>query len=124
MYLPDANVFIKALYGVEPDASFLRKAIEKKRLYVSVVSIAEFFAKTSQKEKEKFEQLLAMFPNLPVDLEVAKLAAEYRTQFLRKRRRIFLLDCFLAAQAKINHLTLVTNNRSDFPMKDVKVISP
>ncbi len=124
MYLPDANVFIKALYGVEPDASFLRKAIEKKRLYISVVSTAEFFAKTAKKEKEKFERLLVRFPNLPIDLEIARLAAEYRTQFSRKTKRIFLLDCFLAAQAKVHHLTLVTNNRSDFPMKDIKVILP
>jgi len=41
-----------------------------------------------------------------------------------KTKRVHLLDCFLAAQAKINKLTLVTHNKSDFPMKDIKVISP
>lgn len=54
---------------------------------------------------------------------VAKVAAEYRKQSF-KTKRVHLLDCFLAAQAKINKLTLVTNNRSDFPMTDIKVVTP
>lgn len=62
-------------------------------------------------------------PILEVNLEVARLAGEYRKKFLKKKR-IQLLDYFLAAQAKLNNLILVTHNKSDFPMKDIKVISP
>lgn len=123
MYLLDTNVLILAIKAQEPDKSFLKRVIAKKQLYLSVVSIGEFLSQASEEEDKKFHELISKFPILSIDIEVAKTAASYRKNFLKKRR-IQLLDFFLAAQAKLNHLTLVTNNKVDFPMKDIKVISP
>jgi len=123
MYLPDTNVFILAAEAKEPDKRFLEKAIAKKQIYLSVIAIGEFLSQASDEAETKFNALIARFPILTVDLETAKLAAEYRNLSF-KTKRVHLLDCFLAAQAKLNNLTLVTNNKSDFPMKDIKVITP
>lgn len=123
MYLLDTNVLILAIKGKEPDKSFLKKAILKKQLYLSVISVGEFLSQPSKEEEKKFNQLILKFPVLPINLEAAKVAALCRKKFLKKKR-IQLLDYFLAAQAKINNLTLVTHNLADFPMKDIKVISP
>lgn len=123
MYLLDTNVLILGIKGSEPDRTFLKKVISKKQLYLSVISVSEFLSQASEEAEEKFKALLINFPILSVDLETAKLVAEYRKKYLKKKR-IQLLDYFIAAQAKLNNLTLVTGNISDFPMKDVKVIAP
>lgn len=123
MYLLDTNVLILAIKGKEPDKSFLKQAILKKQLYLSVISVGEFLSQPSEEEEKKFNQLVLRFPVLPINLETAKVAALCRKKFLKKKR-IQLLDYFLAAQAKINNLTLVTHNLADFPMKDIKIISP
>ncbi len=123
MYLFDTNVLILAIKAQEPDKSFLEKVISKRQLFLSAISVGEFLSKASDEEEEKLNSLIIRFPVLSVNLEVAKLAAQYRKKLL-KQKRIQLLDYFLAAQAKLNHLTLVTNNKKDFPMQDIKIISP
>lgn len=122
-YLPDTNIFIKAAKGYAPEAQFLSKAIKKGQIIISVIVTAEFLAKADTLEQQAFEELLLKFAVLGIDLEVTRMAAEYRRISL-KQKRVHLLDCFLAAQAKLHHLTLVTGNKTDFPMKDIKVISP
>lgn len=123
MFLPDTNIFILGLRGAEPEATFLKKAIENKRLCISVVVIGEFLSKIRKQDTKSFNSLVNIFKILPVDQDVARVAAQLRQESL-KTKRAYLIDCFLAAQAKIHNLTLVTNNKADFPMKDIKVISP
>lgn len=123
MFLPDTNIFILGLRGSEPEATFLKKAIEKKRLAISVIVIGEFLSKVREQDAKIFDRLVNTFKILPVDQEVARIGAKLRRESL-KTKRAYLIDCFLAAQAKLHDLTLVTNNKSDFPMKDIKVISP
>lgn len=123
MYLIDTNVLILAIKGLEPDKSFLKKAISQKKVYLSVISVGEFLSQATVEAEEKLNELIVRFPSLHVNLEIAKLAASYRKKSL-KQKRIQLLDCFLAAQAKLNNLTLVTNNKADFEVKDIKIIAP
>lgn len=122
MYLPDTNVFILGLKGNKKEARFLAKAISKNKLFISVTVAAEFLAKAEGEGRVSFLTLMEKFPILGIDRAVAEVAAEYRKSSL-KTKRVLMLDCFLAAQAKLNHLILVTNNKSDFPMKDIKVIA-
>ncbi len=124
MYLPDTNIFIRALRREEPDASFLKQLIIQNKLSLSVIVIAEFYPKALEKEIMAFGKMTQMASVIEINAEIAQIAGEYRKQFLKKTGRTILLDCFLAAQAKVHHLTLVTNNRADFPMKDIKIISP
>lgn len=122
-YLPDTNIFIRAAKGYSPESEFLSKAVKKEQVVISAIVAAEFLAKANAVEQQAFEELLSKFMILGIDLGVVKMAAEYRRRSL-KLKRVHLLDCFLAAQAKLNHLTLVTGDKTDFPMKDIKVITP
>jgi predicted nucleic acid-binding protein len=99
------------------------KRISSKKNFISVISVAEFLAKAKPKEESKFEDLLKLFIIVDVNEEVAHQSALYRKKYLKKSRTK-LLDYFIAAQAKVNNLILVTNNTEDFPMKDIKVIKP
>lgn len=123
MYLVDTNILVLAIDQKEPDYSFLQKIILKNQLYISVICIGEYLSKATPEAEKEIDKLINTFPILPVDLEVAKVAAEYRKKFL-KTKRGQLLDYFLAAQAKLNKLALVTHNKSDFPMTDIRIITP
>lgn len=124
MYILDSNIFILAFSGFKQEKEFLTKVVDKGELVLSVITIAEVLAKAKSEEEEIFRDLIRRFPVLSVDLAISEIAAEYRKDLSGKSKRIILLDCFLAAQAKIHNLTLVTNNKSDFPMKDIRVIFP
>lgn len=125
-YLPDTNIFILAIQNHEPEATLLSKLIQKQALTISAVVVAEFYGKGELPEKEEvaFNKLILAFLPLSIDGETAKVAGRYRSQFLQKSKRVFIVDCMLAAQAKLNKLILVTNNKADFPMKDIKIILP
>ncbi len=124
MYLPDTNIIIRALAGEKKEAKFLKMALGEANISISVIVIAEFVVKSDPTSLKIFNQLADHSSIVEVDREVAETAGYYRKKFLRKITRYFMLDCFLAAQAKIHNLILVTNNKSDFPMKDVKIIKP
>lgn len=124
MYLPDSNVIIQALKGHEPEASFIRDNIISRSIKISVVVVAEFLVKATEEQIERFNSILKEFGTLSIDEETARIAADYRKQFIRKSKRVFLLDCFLAAQARIHDHILVTNNFSDFPFEDIKTVFP
>ncbi|AHG74495.1 PilT protein-like protein [Mannheimia sp. USDA-ARS-USMARC-1261] len=66
-------------------------------------------------------EVLPAFENrvLIVDSEVALLAAEYHIS-----NKMDLNDAYIAATAKVNHLTLVTRNVKDFAGCGIKLISP
>lgn len=124
MFLPDSNIFIRAFQKKEKEATFLNKAIAQNKLAISVIVIAEFFPRALPEELEGFHKLLDTFQIIEIDRKISEVAGQYRKDFIRKTKRIFVVDCFLAAQAKVHNLILVTNNRPDFPMKDIKIIVP
>ncbi|MDO8474013.1 MAG: PIN domain-containing protein [bacterium] len=121
--LIDTNVYIRALAGGTPDTAFLKRAVLNKTVVFSPIVIAEFLTRALKEEQEIFEEIIQSFPILSIDEETARIAAAYRKASLQTSRTK-LLDCFLAAQAKIHNATLVTNNRSDFPMRDIRVVTP
>lgn len=124
MYLPDSNVVIRALQGHEQEASFIKDNIVSRSIKISVVVVAEFLVKATEEQAERFNSILKEFGSLSIDEETARIAGEYRKKLLRKSKRVFLLDCFLAAQAKVHDLILVTRNSADFPMNDIGIVSP
>jgi predicted nucleic acid-binding protein len=124
MFLLDTNILILGLAGQSPEADVLRKVIEKDSLVFSPIVVAEFLTNASDSEKKVFNLLLSRFALITVDEQVARAAAMYRKKFSEKKKKVFLLDCFLAASCKINKLTLITNNTADFPMKDIKILTP
>lgn len=124
MYLPDSNIFILAFNGSEKEKEFLTKIVDKGELILSVITVTEVLAKANPAEEQIIRDLIDRFPTLPINMDVSEVASVYRRNVSSKFKRVILLDCFLAAQAKLNNLTLVTRNISDFPMKDIKVRSP
>ena len=124
MYLLDTNILIYAFQEKQPFSSLFIKWARKNELCLSVIAVSEFMIGADDADITKLKSLVENINLYDVDYEIAKQAAVYRKAFLLKQKKVFLLDCMLAATAKVNNLTLVTVNKSDYPMKDIKVISP
>ncbi|MBI3443757.1 type II toxin-antitoxin system VapC family toxin [Candidatus Woesebacteria bacterium] len=122
LYLPDTNIFIFALTSQQPFLAWLERWVTDKALVLSSMVVAEFLSGAELQEEITFRELLATFPVLPIDRQVAELAAEYRKGFLSKHKKVWLSDCFIAATCKLNKATLVTFNTKDFPMTDIEVV--
>ena len=122
-FLIDTNVYIRALSGKAPDTSFLKRAVLDKAVVFSPIVIAEFLVRALKEEQEVFEEIIQSFSILSIDEETARIAAAYRKTSLQTSRTK-LLDCFLAAQARQHNVVFVTNNRSDFPMRDIRIVAP
>lgn len=123
-YLLDTNILLEAFWGVEPVASRTRLWIEQGMIAISAVTVAEIVSKASKEEKEKLDLLMSKFGVLPIDQVVAEIAGQYRQDFARKEKRVYLLDCLIAATAKLYNLELVTRNIKDYPMADIEVVDP
>ncbi len=119
--LLDTNIVLETFWGKEPIASKVRSWIESGEIAISAVTVAEIVAKASPEEKQKLDLLASKFGVLPVDQVVAEIAGNYRNQFARKQKRVFLLDCLIAATAKLYNLKLMTHNRRDYPMEDIEI---
>jgi predicted nucleic acid-binding protein len=101
-----------------------KRKVEQNLLSLSVIPVSEFLVGAKDEERIVIEPLIDLFGVLPIDLATARVAVDYRRKYALKTKPPYLLDCFLAATAKVHNLTLVTHNTADFPMKDIKIIDP
>lgn len=122
--LPDTNILINYLKGLDPERSFVKKIIAAEELFFSPIVVAEYFAKAEKNEEILFQELLTLGTAVPIDIDIALIGGAYREQFSHKTRRTYLLDCLVAATCKIHNLILATNNTKDYPMKDIKILKP
>jgi len=122
-FLLDTNVVLEAFWGKKPIASKVKAWIENGKIAVSTITIAEILSKASKEETEKLKLLTSRFGSLPIDEPTAEIAGGYRKQFLRKKKKAYLLDCLIAATAKLYNLKLVTANIKDYPMKDIEIVN-
>lgn len=121
-FLLDTNTVLEAFWGVEPVASTVKTWIREGKIAISAISVAEILSRATAKEKEKLNLLTSRFRPLAVDHITAEIAGNYRQKFLRKKKKVFLLDCLVAATAKLYNLKIVTRNIKDYPMKDIEII--
>lgn len=122
-FLLDTNIVILALARQEPEQTLLRIIGRAKKLKLSPIVIAEFLIGADANEQEALNILVDEFGFFPIDETTAHLAAFYRRKLTRKSVA-YLLDCFIAASCKQHNLVLITNNKKDFPMTDIKIFNP
>lgn len=124
MILPDTNIIIAYFKGIEPAFSLLEHAIETRTIGFSVISSAEFLIRATEKETALFNQVIEKAGVISIDLTIMEKAVDYRKAALTKTKRILLLDCFIAATAKLHNATLLTYDKRDYPFTGVTVKTP
>lgn len=123
LYIPDTNILVYALGKKAPYSDWLNERISKNELAISVISVAEFLSGSNDLDGFTFKQFVQNFDVLSIDSVVAQIAGGYRKTYLEKTKKVWLTDCLIAATCKVSGATLATNNKSDFPMKDIQIFS-
>lgn len=123
LFLPDTNILVYALKGIEPYATWFSDQINKNQIVISAVVIAEYLSGANKKEEEVIAYLTSQIDVLPVDLEVSMAGAKYKRDNLKKTKKVWLSDCLIAGTCKVYNAILVTEDKKDFPMKDIRILS-
>ena len=115
-WLVDTDVMIDLLRGYDPAVTWIRP--RTRQIALSAITVAELYAGIKgADEKHALEDLIELFPVLPVTVEVAKQGGLYRQQF-RPSHGVGLADALIAATAVAQRAQLVTLNGKHFPMLD------
>jgi predicted nucleic acid-binding protein len=109
MFTLDTNILIGFLNDEERIVRQLRLWREDHaRFFISVVSHIEVLAlpKLTPEATERIERFLQEFSVIPVDVQLAKIAATIRREY-----RLGLGDSIITATAKLTDSTLVTRDQ-------------
>jgi predicted nucleic acid-binding protein len=124
-YLLDTTFLIRFLRGEGRAVSWMRKAAgEGHVLACSAVNVAEVYAGMRERERPATEALLGALRCVPVSFDVARQGGGWRAKCRSRGREVALPDALIGATALLHDLVLVTDNRKDYPMPGVKLLSP
>ena len=111
MYTLDTNPIIYYAKDDKAVALPLETLILSSPIYISTITEIELFSSLNvpQSEEERINRLLRALLVVPVDSQIARIAAR-----LRRECRLKLPDSAIAATALFTGTTLVTRNVRDF----------
>lgn len=114
MRLLDTCVLIDVLRGREAAVAFVSGL--KSTPAISAITATELIAGAKGKrEEEAIDRILATYEVAEIDLEIARLAADFVRDF-GKSHGVDPIDALIAATAKTRGLDLATLNIKHFPM--------
>ena len=119
MYLLDSDVLIWFLRR-RREVVDLVEGLSDERLAVSVATRFEVLAGAREREQPATQALLDAIVNLPVTAQIADLAVGFRRRYRRQGQTLQIADLFIAATAVVEDLVLITFNRKDFPMPELR----
>jgi len=90
------------------------------RLTTASINVGEVYSGLFPAEEIKAKVLLDQVKVYPLTTEIARAAGSLRYVWARKGRILGLNDMIVAATALEYGLTVMTDNRKDFPIPDLK----
>ncbi|MEK7517938.1 MAG: type II toxin-antitoxin system VapC family toxin [Patescibacteria group bacterium] len=121
-YLLDSDILMDFFKKKEEAVDLITKLIDKGNLFTSILSVAELRAGWSKKQAEFF---LQRFYNLVeiknITKEIAELAGKFRWEYKERGITLPTIDTLIAATAITEDCQLVTRNKKDFPMPQLKL---
>jgi predicted nucleic acid-binding protein len=121
-FLLDTTVIIDVLSERRNRLALIRDLIaQQHELACCPVNVTEVYTGMRAVESGKTERLLRSLAYIPISFDAARLAGELRQNWLRKGKIFSVPDMIIAAICITEKLTLVTDNRKDFAMPEVKL---
>jgi predicted nucleic acid-binding protein len=122
VFLPDTNVLIDALNGRRDRKKLLHGLVAQGHaLACCAITIAELYAGLHPSEVVPAEEFVSVMVWTEISFSVARKAGELKYEWARKGKTLVLADTLIAATALHYGLTLITENRKDFPMPDLTI---
>src|SRR4051794_21015392 len=117
IYLVDTNILVHSVRQKKGRWELLEGLVRAGgSLACSVLTVGELYAGMKAHEKIRTEELLDGFERYEVTEELARYAGILKNEWAAKGFTFTLVDMMIAATAIVYKLTLITENRKDFPM--------
>lgn len=124
-YLLDTTVLVDHVRRGPGLSGFLLSLLAQgDDLATSCVNVAELEQGLLLNERKAADTLLDRLDFLPTTREAARRAGHYLSHFRAHGRTLQLPDALIAGTARVHGAVLVTHNVQDFPMRDIRVVSP
>jgi predicted nucleic acid-binding protein len=123
--LVDTNVLIDALNERGGRREFLVSlAAQEYELASCAITVAEIYAGMRPNEAKKTTAWLDALEYFETRESTAKLGGELKYTWAKKGHNLSLPDTLIAAVAIENNLAVATDNVKDFPMPELKILTP
>src|ERR1700733_12084817 len=120
IYLLDTSVIIDVLNQKRGRWQLLGSLVKAgDTLACSVVTLTEIYAGVRPKEVVFTERFLEGLEHYDLDSHLARLAGLLKNEWSKKGRTLGVVDLIIAATALAHNLVLMTDNRKDFPMREL-----
>lgn len=122
--LLDTTVLIDVLRGRKTRRALLAKLVEGgNTLATSAINLGEVYSGMRPEEETQTETFLNSLDCYPITAAIAKRAGKLKAFWASKGKTLTLADMIVAATALENRLTLMTDNRKDFPLTELEFYS-
>lgn len=118
----DTSVLIDVLRGRKDRRLLLRRLVgEGHSLSTTVLNVAELYAGMRAGEEVRTEEFLDALECVELRSSAARLAGQLKSAWQKRGRTLTLSDTIIAAVAIEQQCVLLTDNRKDFPMRELNV---
>ena len=119
--LLDTTVLIDALRARNSRRELLRElVVAGHTLTTAAINIAEVYAGMRPEEERKTETFLSSLECYGMTGAIARRAGSLKSEHARKGQTLSLADMVVAATALEHGLVLMTDNRKDFPLAQLR----
>ena len=121
-FLLDTNIIIDILRGKRDRVTLVRELVaQENSMACCAVTVTEIYAGLRPQELDKTERLLRHLDYMEISQEIAKKAGLLKQSWARRGVTLSFPDVMIAAVAISGNLTLITGNRKDFPMPELRL---
>lgn len=121
-FLLDTSVLIDTLRLRHGRKELLTSLLQDgHRLATTAINVAEIYSGVRPEEEERTNLFLGSLECYPIDAATGEHSGRLRSIWAQKGRAIALPDMIVAAIAIEQKCTLMTDNRKDFPMAELKL---
>jgi predicted nucleic acid-binding protein len=121
-FLLDTTFIIDVLNNRRNRPAVMRELIaDQHELACCPINVTEVYTGLREPERERTEALLRSFELVPISFEVGRLAGELLQTGKVQGKTFSVPDMIIAAVCITEDLTLITDNRKDFAMSELKL---
>lgn len=121
-YLLDSHILVDFFKKKKEAIRLITKIAKKGNLTVSILSVTELRAGWNIEQAKFFLPRFYKFVSIKnITKETAELAGKFRWEYKKKGITLPAIDALIAATAIIEDCQLVTKNKKDFPMRELKL---
>jgi tRNA(fMet)-specific endonuclease VapC len=121
-FLLDTTFIIDVLNNRRNRPAVMRELIaDQHELACCPINVTEVYTGLREPERERTEALLRSFELVPISFEAGRLAGELLQTGKVQGKTFSVPDMIIAAVCLTEDLTLITDNRKDFAMPELKL---